>query len=225
MFFDIGRSASIRKKIEAIDLAPFVTKAQELFGLDEEDAEAAKREYRHFLYLVYWNKRLAGDTMVVPTKRADMLWHAHILYTRYYEAACQDIFGTFLHHNPGLEEGTPPFEHAMKHTKRLHNHVYRDRGKPGFDEDYFSFVDVSEPPRRRSSSNDSGGGDSPISFDGGPVVSIPSHEHGSNFGGGSSGGGGASGTWSSDSPSSSDSGGSDGGGAGGGGCGGGGCGG
>lgn len=220
MFFDIGRSASIRRKIEAIDLASLIAKTQELFGLDEEDAEAAKREYRHFLYLVYWNKRLAGDTMVVPTKRADKLWHTHILYTRSYNAMCQDIFGTFLHHNPGLEEGTPPFEHAMKHTKRLHNHVYHDRDKPGFDEDYFSFVDISEPPRRRSSSNDSGGGDVPLIFDSGQSVSIPSHGHGSNFGGGGFNGGGASGTWSSDSPSTSDGGGgSDGGGCGGG-CGG-----
>ncbi|MEK7462445.1 MAG: hypothetical protein AAB618_02625 [Patescibacteria group bacterium] len=215
MFFDVGRSARIREKIGAINLAPYLAKATELFGLAEEDYDAATREYRHFLYLAYWNKRLAGDTMVVPTKQADALWHAHLLYTRDYADMCQNIFGTFLHHSPGLEEGTTVHEKALKHTKRLHDEVGR-RDKPGFDEDYFSFVDVSEPMRQSSSGSDSGGDNNNVSFEGGPRVSIPYVEHGGSFGGG-----GASGTWSSDSPSSSSyDGGSSSSSCGGGGCGG-----
>lgn len=206
MFFDIGRSARIRQKIESLNLAPFVEKAQELFGLTEKDSDAAVLEYRHFLYLVYWNKRLAGNTMVVPTVRADKLWHAHILYTKNYADMCHDILGTFLHHNPGLEEGSEQSEYAMKHTKRLHDHVYRDRGKPGFDEDYFSFV-IVEPPRRHDSGSDSGS-DTHFTTSDTPSDTPSTGGHGGWFGGG-----GSSGTWSSDSPTDSSS-------DGGGGCGG-----
>jgi hypothetical protein len=150
-FFELGRSERKKKLIANLDLKPYVKKAKELFGLEERDVEATVREYRHFLYLVYWNFRLAGDKPIVPTKRADKLWHAHILYTRDYQQMCTEVFERFLHHAPGLEEGTKPFVEATKHTKRLHDHVYKSRERPGFDEDYFDFVEIEAPSSSGSS--------------------------------------------------------------------------
>jgi hypothetical protein len=189
MLFDAGRSARIKGKIRSINFNPFLAKATELFGLGESDWEAAIREYSHFLYLVYWNKRLEKTTMVVPTKLADSLWHAHILHTRAYMDMCSEIFGYYLHHNPGLKEGSTPFEVAVKHTKRLHDFVHNDRRKPGFDEDYFNFVVTIEPTRHSETKSD-GGGDVIIMSQ--TDTSGGSESDSFKGGGGGFGGGGAS---------------------------------
>jgi hypothetical protein len=147
MLLDLGRSARVRRKIEGLDLTKYIKKAKELFGLRDAETEATITDYRHFLYLVYWNRRLECRTKVVPTKRADILWHAHILFTRDYREMCLNIFGRMLDHEPGLEEGTAPFEKACIHTKRVHDFAYKEK-KPGFNEQYFSHVVI--PKRKRN---------------------------------------------------------------------------
>lgn len=211
MLFDAGRSHRKKAKIKSINFNPYLDTATEHFGLDKSDWDTAAREYSHFLYLVYWNKRLEKDTMVVPTKLADTLWHAHILHTRAYTDMCREIFGFYLHHNPGLKKGCTQHQCAMIHTKRLHDFVHNERGKPGFDENYFDFVVVTEPTRRLETKRDAGGDVVIMSA----TDTSDGHESASVKGeGGDFGGGGASGSWSSDSSSdsgsssSSDSGGS-----------------
>lgn len=157
MHFDAGRSARAKHKIKSTNFIPFLNKAKELFGLDESNWDAAVREYSHFLYLAYWNKRLEKNTMVVPTKWADVLWHAHILHTRAYTEMCVNIFGYYLHHNPGLNEGSTQQQAAIIHTKRLHDYVHNERGKPGFDDSYFDFVVIKEPSRSSETRSDAGG--------------------------------------------------------------------
>lgn len=235
-FFDFGagRSARVKKILEALNLTPYAKKAIELFGLDKEEVADAMRQYRHFLYLMYWNKRLEDNQQVVPTKIVDKLWHAHILFTRDYVAMCQKVYGEYLHHNPGLDEGTDAHTDAMKYTRGLHHFVYREKQRPGFDDDYFSFVDPKPVPRptpvaRPSSSSRATSGSRARrdnrDSDGGSSLVVDSHAgfgshdsyasshsdhgssggHSSSFGGGDFGGGGASGSWGSGS--SSDSGG------------------
>jgi hypothetical protein len=158
-----NRSRAKRGLIAALDLQPFVSTAVELFGLTPENIAPAMTEYRHFLYLVYWNRRLEQTLMIVPTKRADALWHAHILHTRSYREMCQSIFGQFIDHNPGLIEGSAPFQKAMRHTRDVHNHITRAGKEPGFDDAYFAFLDSiadSDSARRREQSSDAGGSDS-----------------------------------------------------------------
>lgn len=183
--YGLGRSARVKAKIKQINFNPFLDKAKELFGLAESEFDTAVREYSHFLYLAYWNKRLENNIMVVPTKTADTLWHAHILHTQAYTNTCNDIFGHYLHHNPGLKEGTVPFEVAVKHTKRHHDFVYHKKNRPGFDDNYFDFVIIDESRRRPSSHSDSGGGDVMFQTDT-DNDSQPSlfAGHGGGFGGG-----------------------------------------
>ncbi len=51
--------------------------------------------YRRFLKL-----RLLEDALIVPTPDIDEVWHAHILFTKQYQAACNLIFGHYIHHTP-----------------------------------------------------------------------------------------------------------------------------
>lgn len=138
----VSEHEKARKKIAMLDMGNYIKKAKELFGLDDSQVETAEREYRHFLYLLYWNRRESNKLPVVPTKRADTLWHAHLLFNAEYNAFCVELYAEIIAHRPGLEEGTDPFIAAVLHTKGLHDRV----GYNGFDNGYFSYVE-----RERSS--------------------------------------------------------------------------
>jgi hypothetical protein len=184
MFFLKGRSARAHEKIKNINLEPYLKKATELHALNPSEHKRASDEYRHFLYLIYWNRRLEGHLPIVPTKLADKLWHAHIIFTIDYAKMCDDVFGTFLHHQPGLEEGTSPFNAAVRHTRDLHLYIQRERLVQGFDSDYFSFADAiptsprksSEPDRRNNDSGGCGGAYAThnVSNDAAPAKSVDS---------------------------------------------------
>ncbi|HJV33365.1 MAG TPA: hypothetical protein VJ694_05045 [Patescibacteria group bacterium] len=60
------------------------------------------RGYQRFLVL----RVLHPDKRIRPMAGADALWHAHILDTRRYHADCQAIFGEYLHHDPGVVDGS-----------------------------------------------------------------------------------------------------------------------
>ena len=57
-----------------------------------------------------------------PSMAVDAVWHAHILDSRAYEVFCQRHFGSFEHHDPGMDEGQ--FQNTVR---RL-----RETGTPHF---------------------------------------------------------------------------------------------
>lgn len=141
----VSEHAKARKKIAQLDMGNYIKKAKELFGLDDSQVEKAEQEYRHFLYLLFWNRHEGNEQPVVPTKRADTLWHAHLLFNAEYNAFCLDLYGEIIAHRPGLEEGTDPFIIAVLHTKELHDRV----GDDGFDKGYFSYVERERPSEKK----------------------------------------------------------------------------
>ena len=134
-------------------MSNYVVKAKELFDLDPNEAIQAEREHRHFLYLVYWNRRKKYPISVVPTKRGDKIWHAHLLFNDQYNAFCRNVFGEIVVHKPGLEEGSEPFVNAVLHTKLMHDQF----GADGFDENYFGHVENWDRYKATKDSKGSGG--------------------------------------------------------------------
>lgn len=60
----------------------------------------AIREYKKFMIL----KFIVSDTDAVilsPPPVVDVIWHAHILFTKDYTNFCKDCIKDFIHHNPG----------------------------------------------------------------------------------------------------------------------------
>lgn len=106
--------------IANLDLSYYVKKALESGNLAALDAKTAEKEYRHFLCLVDIKINLGLEEFVVPSKRADEIWHQHILDTQAYSNFCGGIIGQYLHHNPHLEEGSDPFNVAVKYTQNMH---------------------------------------------------------------------------------------------------------
>ena len=41
-----------------------------------------------------------GESLSIPTKIVDLIWHAHILHTKDYIAFCNHVAGGYIHHTP-----------------------------------------------------------------------------------------------------------------------------
>ncbi len=65
-------------------------------GYGDDHLDLMESEYRKFLAL-----QLAfPDSVVVPCKIVDEMWHQHILDTAAYREDCDDLFGVYLDHFP-----------------------------------------------------------------------------------------------------------------------------
>jgi len=76
-----------------------------------EDADRAEREYRDFLYVCWYSWRHASTTQLAAMcRRADQMWHCHMLLPHRYGADCEGVFGAghILDHDPFFAEGDWP---------------------------------------------------------------------------------------------------------------------
>ena len=65
--------------------------------LSLKDCQLVAQALRQF-FGAYLAGRLQPVSM--PSQVVDDLWHEFILYTRHYQAFCQQAFGQFMHHTP-----------------------------------------------------------------------------------------------------------------------------
>jgi hypothetical protein len=84
------------RQAERLDFGMLKEKLAEERGWTQEFADEVEDLYRKFLAL---NARYP-DRKICPTGPIDDFWHAHILDTRAYAAACESLLGRFLHHFP-----------------------------------------------------------------------------------------------------------------------------
>lgn len=112
-------AAEAIRTISDLDLRPFVALARSAGELDWVDVDMAVDEYRHFLFLVWVRPEKWGGPFVVPTRRADALWHQHILHTADYRAFCDALIGRYIDHHPGLEPGTQMYRESIAYSRKL----------------------------------------------------------------------------------------------------------
>ena len=67
-----------------------------------KDCQLVAQALRQF-FLAHHHSRLQQVSM--PSQVTDDLWHEFILYTRNYQAFCQQAFGRFMHHTPAAVMG------------------------------------------------------------------------------------------------------------------------
>lgn len=114
---DIGNDP-VWMKIQELDLDPIKLKLMfphEETGVTLEDADQMVGHYRKFLFLTHRFR----DQAIVPTRKIDEVWHAHILDTEKYARDCQFVFGYFLHHFPYL--GMRGVEDEMERMSAFQN--------------------------------------------------------------------------------------------------------
>lgn len=94
--------------IQALDLESVklrVMDAEVGEGWTREYADSVESAYKNYLTMVVKYQEDAED--ILPNKDVDEFWHTHILQTMKYADDCQNVFGTYLHHNPHIGERTP----------------------------------------------------------------------------------------------------------------------
>ncbi len=67
-----------------------------------KECQLVAKGLRQF-FLAYLSGGLKPVSM--PSQVVDDLWHEFILYTKHYQAFCQQAFGTFMHHTPAVVIG------------------------------------------------------------------------------------------------------------------------
>jgi hypothetical protein len=88
-------------------------------GWSLEETTEAIEQYRFFLILNY----LYPEGSIVPSRKIDKVWHAHVLDTIAYRRDCDMLFGYFLDHFPyfGMNDAADreALEKAFDRTKQL----------------------------------------------------------------------------------------------------------
>lgn len=178
-----------KRVIDAVDFTPYLAKAKKHAGFFW-DADKAIQDYKQFLLLIWFNNKAGNTEVIVPTERADVIWHEHILFTRDYAKFCDDLVGHFVHHMPGLEKGTEPFNKAVEHTKQVQRDNSGGSSSCGYSPGYMGGCGASTPPTSSTPSKgvcDSGSHGS--HHDSGASCSSGSSCGGAGCGGGGCGGG------------------------------------
>jgi hypothetical protein len=88
---------SMAASVNDIDLSEILAAARIEYGWTSSESKAVARLYRNHLWLC---QKYPDEHLAPATKKADLLWHIHILHTEKYAADCQRAFGRFLHHRP-----------------------------------------------------------------------------------------------------------------------------
>jgi hypothetical protein len=98
-------------KFSPPDLRGILTRTQKELRWNEDEVEYAKLWYIRFLEMSWQNN---GKPVYYISRKADYLWHAHILHSRRYRRYCDKVFGGYLDHTPT----NPPFIPAPSLKKR-----------------------------------------------------------------------------------------------------------
>ncbi|HMO78393.1 MAG TPA: hypothetical protein PKD95_04325 [Candidatus Paceibacterota bacterium] len=119
--------------IQALHLRPYIVQALLKQTLTKQDAEIAASEYRQQMLLIWINQKMSGREQIVPTVRADAVWHEHILDAANYRMFCDRLYGRFIDHTPGLRKGSVAHNAAVRHTVSLQQkYASNDNGNLAF---------------------------------------------------------------------------------------------
>jgi hypothetical protein len=66
------------------------------YNVSLEQAKLYEVELKRYLILAADDDEAVG----MMSKEVDDLWHTFLLFTKDYQAFCNDMFGTFIHHVP-----------------------------------------------------------------------------------------------------------------------------
>ena len=128
------------RAIDQLELGPLLAACRRANRWSEQDAETAETWYRQHLKLCF---RYPDQPIAALSKKADLLWHHHIVDTFLYRDDCNRIFGTFLNHVPLYERPTPDDSRAFKTTIELYR---REFGEPPPDIEETSLFSPAPPP-------------------------------------------------------------------------------
>ncbi len=119
---------------EVIDLDPILAKAREHNGWSNEDTAYAHQWYLRHLQLCRDHPEVRLSAI---SRKADELWHQHILDTKRYAADCEKLFGKLVHHQPIYGEPSEDDQALHKQTLALYQ---KEFGETPYDPEMMSAI-------------------------------------------------------------------------------------
>src|SRR5258708_32636363 len=92
------RRRSITSSAESIEVHPLFQQATAIGNSNGYSTDEILEEFRRFIALKFCCKD-TDATIISPTPIMDLIWHAAILNTKYYEQL-QAEYRMIIHHNP-----------------------------------------------------------------------------------------------------------------------------
>ncbi len=114
-------NTSLKDLEEKLSLDSVLSKATEACDWNEQDQKEAKEWYLKHLYLCL---KYPDRPMAALSKKADDLWHYHILDTPKYKNDCEAVFGKFIHHQPIYGEPTESDRQIHEKTQSLYKEEF-----------------------------------------------------------------------------------------------------
>src|ERR1700730_9913009 len=107
------------EKVFSYDFSTVRAKLLKEQAVPEDRVDSAIDEYRKFLALML----LGFRGLAMTSRDVDEVWHTHILFTRDYMAFTKEVFGRYLHHQPGTDEAPIPVD-AGPHFRNAYGEVF-----------------------------------------------------------------------------------------------------
>ena len=90
------------QKVMDYQMPNIIARYRKDYKASEEDAKVHERELKRYLILA--GDADDGDSLGMMSSEVDNLWHTFLLFTKEYQAFCNDMFGKFIHHCPKIDE-------------------------------------------------------------------------------------------------------------------------
>ena len=82
--------------------------------IDENHIDEAISEFKRFIALLIIDE----GGVVMYSSEVDEVWHTFILFTREYAHFCEEVYGTFIHHNPYTSRTVQPLHTFASFSER-----------------------------------------------------------------------------------------------------------
>jgi hypothetical protein len=88
-----------RTKVMEYQMPHIVGRYCKDYNVSTETAKIHERELKRYLILA----GESNDSLGMMSTEVDNLWHTFLLFTKEYQAFCNDMFGKFIHHSPKID--------------------------------------------------------------------------------------------------------------------------
>lgn len=90
------------KKVMDYQMPHIIARYRKDYKVSADTAKIHEVELKRWLILA--GDTSDGDSLGMMSTEVDNLWHTFLLFTKEYQAFCNDMFGKFIHHCPKIDK-------------------------------------------------------------------------------------------------------------------------
>ena len=93
-------ASELKQKLDERDFSRVRSRLKRDHNYNDDYIARMEEEYKKFIALCASSR----TTGLGIARELDEFWHAHLMFTKDYESMCDQVKGSFIHHNPADEE-------------------------------------------------------------------------------------------------------------------------